>query len=76
MMFFVKIKASVSVDNVPASSSTRESTANVTLASAFPQTLETPRRNAEVRYHYENTPIQIYRNFFLQKLRIFRLKKL
>ena len=24
--------------------------------------------------HYENTPIQIYRNFHLQKLKIFRYK--
>ena len=26
--------------------------------------------------HYENTPIQIYRKFHLQKLKIFRLKTL
>ena len=25
--------------------------------------------------HYENTPIQIYRKFYLQKLKIFRIKK-
>ena len=25
-------------------------------------------------YHYENTPIQIYRKFHLQKLKVFRLK--
>ena len=25
-------------------------------------------------HHYENTPIQIYRKFYLQKLKIFRLK--
>ena len=28
------------------------------------------------RLHYENTPIQIYRNFHLQKLKIFRYKKI
>ena len=27
-----------------------------------------------VGYHYENTPIQIYRKFHLQKLKIFRYK--
>ena len=29
-----------------------------------------------VRYHYENTPIQIYRDFHLQKLKIFRKKSI
>ena len=28
-----------------------------------------------INYHYENTPIQIYRNFHLQKLKIFGKKK-
>ena len=28
------------------------------------------------RQHYENTPIQIYRKFYLQKLKIFRWKSL
>ena len=29
-------------------------------------------RTKEIQLHYENTPIQIYRNFPLQKLNIFR----
>ena len=29
-------------------------------------------RQAESAFHYENTPIQIYRRFQLQKLKIFR----
>ena len=32
--------------------------------------------NYAEKYHYENTPIQIYRKFHLQKLKIFRLKTL
>ena len=33
-----------------------------------------PTVNQETSSHYENTPIQIYRKFHLQKLKIFRLK--
>ena len=33
-----------------------------------------PHSNAFIHYHYENTPIQIYRKFHLQKLKIFRYK--
>ena len=31
-------------------------------------------KTAGIEHHYENTPIQIYRKFYLQKLKIFRLK--
>ena len=30
------------------------------------------QKNENLRLHYENTPIQIYRKFHLQKLKIFR----
>ena len=37
---------------------------------------QTPLRLAKtqisLRFHYENTPIQMYRKFHLQKLKIFR----
>ena len=32
------------------------------------------RLRVKTRVHYENTPIQIYRKFHLQKLKIFRYK--
>ena len=35
----------------------------------------TERKTTSIKYHYENTPIQIYRKFYLQKLKIFRYKK-
>ena len=33
---------------------------------------ENNNKSWKVSFHYENTPIQIYRKFHLQKLKIFR----
>ena len=55
--------------------------ASLLLRSAYTQNIWTtpkltcPKILKRSSYHYENTPIQIYRKFHLQKLTIFRLKK-
>ena len=44
-------------------------------AEIFIQSAEGYRTNHVVLLHYENTPIQIYRKFHLQKLKMFQIKK-